>query len=284
MMAALIGFSNASLAGHSLAEACAVGHELGFRAVEFLAFDGFRHSAGPLAGFYFERMTEAEREELRDLAQGFERVSLHAQFYEVPILSPSPALREVAWEQLVVSLQAAAYLGASTVTTHAALKASYSLDESWDELVAHYRRLGDVAADLGVTVTIETIFPPTIEDFARLVQEVDHPAVGANVDVGHLRHLVPAEVREAGAVAEFYNDLVEQHVRSLGEKVFHYHLHDVQAEDLRDHRGCGRGIIDYGRVKRVAEEIGFDGAMVFELEEPDVVEALRESFEVVRRA
>ncbi|MBU0606624.1 MAG: hypothetical protein KKI08_02005, partial [Armatimonadetes bacterium] len=66
-----LGFSTASLAGTSLAEASRVGRELGFTAIEFLGFGGYCHSQGELDGFYFERMSDPEREQLRALAAPF---------------------------------------------------------------------------------------------------------------------------------------------------------------------------------------------------------------------
>ena len=84
--------------------------------------------------------------------------------------------------------------------------------------------------------------------------------------------------------AAYYNDLLEDHLRSLGSKLYHFHLHDVRAEDLRDHRACGRGIIDYVRLLRTAADLGYDGLYAFELEEPDKVEALAESRAVIEEA
>ena len=276
-LSARLAFSTASLPGYRLADACRMGLELGFAAVEFLGFDGYCHSQGELAGFYFERMTEGEREALRELAAPFGHVSTHAQFFELPLLSPNPALREVAVRQLEIAIEAVAYLGGTTTVTHAAPKATHSLEESWEELIALYRHLGDQAAARGVRVTIETTFPPRVDDFARLIHDIDHPAVGANVDVGHLTPQVPAEVRGTPAEGPCYNDLLEQHLRSLGPKLYHFHLHDVRAGDLRDHRACGRGIIDYARLLRVAAELDYAGVFAFELEEPDRLEALAES-------
>ena len=101
-----LAFSVACLAGYTLEEAGRIGHQLGFAGVEFTAFAGYRHSQGDLAGFYFERLSKEEREHLRDLAGSFSFVTLHAPFFEIPLLSPNPALNEVAVQQVVVT-----YLG-----------------------------------------------------------------------------------------------------------------------------------------------------------------------------
>lgn len=279
-----LGFSTASLAGYSLPEACRIGHELGFQAIEFLAFDGYCHSQGQLDGFYFEHLSERERRELRALADEFAYVTTHAPFFELTILSPNPALRAAAVGQLEIAIEAIASLDGALTVTHAGLKATHTLEQSWDGLVALYRRLGDQAAERGVKITIETCFPPKVDDFARLFHDIAHPAVGANVDVGHLTSQVPPEVKGTPGEAACYNDLLESHLRSLGDKLFHFHLHDVRAGDLRDHRACGRGIIDYQRLVRVANELDYAGFMVFELEEPDRVEALVQSRDILANA
>lgn len=281
---AQIGVSIASLPGYSLAEACALAHELGFRALEFIGFAGYRHSRGQFAGFFLDDLTPGEKDELRGLAAGFGAISVHAPFFEAPLLSPDPMMREVAVHRLREALRATAFVGGSIVVSHATLRATYTLEESWDELLEAYRRLGDEAGELGVRLTIETGFPGEVERFAELVHALNHPAVGGTVDVGHLTSQVPRELvgRPESAVA--YNDLLERHLRSLGDKLWHFHLHDVRAHDLRDHRACGRGIIDYARLLRVADELGFGGQMVFELEEEDIVAALQQSKRVLEAA
>jgi len=274
---ARIGFSSACLPGRGLAEAAQVGIDLGFQAYEMLAFDGYCHSQGLLRGFYYDQMTAAERETLRAVASRFRHLSTHAPFMDVPTVSPNPAMRAAARRQLEVSIEAVAYLGGSTTTTHVIPKQIHPFPSFRQEVVDLYRHLGDLAARLGVTVTIETGYPLAVDEFADLVRAINHPAVGANVDVGHLVGLIPREQRGTPEGVARYNDLLEAHLRSLGDKLYHFHLHDVRYSDFRDHRGAGRGIIDYGRLFGVVRQLGYGGLFVFELEEPDTVEALAES-------
>lgn len=274
-----LGASIASFAGYSLPEACRLAQELGFTGVELIAFEGFRHAQGYFAGFFFERLTTAEKDALKALMDPFDRVTVHAQFYDLGYLSPNPALRQVAWEQMVIALEATAFVGGSICTTHAAPKVCHSLQDSWPELVDYYRRLGDVAAGLGVQVTFETLYPLRNDDFAALAHEINHPAVGVTVDVGHLRALVDPALIGTDQLAEVYNDLLEEHVRLLGPKLYHFHLHDVRGSDFRDHRASGRGIIDYDRLLRILRELDYQGDFIFEFEEPDKLEALAEARE-----
>ncbi len=279
-----IGFSTASMAALSIPEACRAGREMGLKAVELLAFDGYRHSQGVLAGFYFDRLSTQEKDALLSAVTGFEHVSVHAPFFENPLLSPNQALRDVAMHEMLASFDATAFLGGGIVVTHAVLRGTYSLEESWDELVDVYRRLGDYGANLSIRVTIETCFPSEIERFAELVNGIDHPAVGATVDVGHLRALVPPDMVDETQRAEYYNDLIEAHVRSLGDRLWHFHMHDTRFSDLRDHRGCGLGGIDYARLFRVTDEMSYGGWFIIEIEEPDGVNAVARSRDTLATA
>lgn len=274
---ARIGLSTACLAGKSLLEALRTGAAMGFTTCELLAFDGYRHSQGVLGGFYFEHMSAQERDELRQAAGSFSSLSTHAPFIDIASLAPSPSIREAAQRQLEIAIEAVAFLGGRNTTTHISPKHIYPLAEYRHEIVELYRRLGDLAAASGVTVTVETGFPAEVEAFADVVWGIDHPAVGATVDVGHLVATVPANLRGTTQGVAIYEDRLEAHLRSLGDKVFLLHVHDIRLDDFRDHRAVGRGFLDYSRILRTTRDIGYRGAFVFELEEPDTEEALLES-------
>jgi len=278
---ARLGFSTACLANHSLAEAARIGRELGFEGIELLAFDGYRHSQGDLAGFYFDRMTAAERERLRSLVAPFRHVSTHAPFIDIPLLSPNPGIREASVRQIEIAIEATAFLGGSTTTAHACGKVGYSLEECRQEIVDTFRSLGDRAGEAGVTLTVETGWPVGVEALAGLIHDIGHPAVGANVDVGHLVGYLTPEVRATEEGPAIYRQTLLAQLEALSDKVYHFHLHDVRTSDFRDHRAAGRGFLDYGEIMRWCERTGYAGLLVFELEEPDMVRALRESREVV---
>ncbi len=271
-------FNTASLPGPSVEQALTTGREMGFRAVELLAFDGYRHRAGPLAGFYWDRLSCAERDRLRGLLDPFERVALHAPFIELHPLSPSPAIREVSLAQLEASLQAGHALGAEVVTTHAVPVPQYSYEELKPGLVDLYRWLGDLAGAGMLKVGIETGWPPP-EELADLVTAVDHPRVGVTVDVGHLVWALPPERRAAPDGPEAYNDLLASHVRAAGARLVHVHVHDVRHPEWRDHALLGTGLIDWPRLARELAALGYEGLMSFELEETRPAEALRASRE-----
>ncbi|MBM3473023.1 MAG: sugar phosphate isomerase/epimerase [Armatimonadetes bacterium] len=276
-------FSTACLANHSLEEAAHVGRELGFRGIELLAFDGYRHSQGDLAGFYFDRLTTQAKDRLRELVAPFEHVSTHAPFIDIALFAPNPGVREEAFRQIVVAIEATAFLGGSSTTAHACEKAGYAFEEYRPEIVDTFRRLGDHAGKAGITLTIETGYPVGVEAFAQLIDDIAHPAVGANVDVGHLVGYLPVDARGTAEGAERYRQTLLQQLHALGGKVYHFHLHDLRESDFRDHRAVGRGFLNWPAIMRWCVDARYEGLFALELEEPDMVPALRESKAAVER-
>jgi sugar phosphate isomerase/epimerase len=277
-----LGFNTACLPNRPLREITDLGAGLGLAGIELLSFADYRHSQGDLAGLYFDRLTWEQKQHLAELTAPFEHLSAHAPFWDIAPFSPNPGIREESRRQLLLATKALADLGGSTITTHVVPKTGYELHEYRPEILDFYRELGDVACDCGVTVTMETGWPLVhVRGFADLVYDIDHPAVGANVDVGHLRGAMSAEEKASAEAPAIYNDLLAAHVASLGQKVYHMHLHDIRREDFRDHRGAGRGFIDYPRLMRQVLELDYQGLLVFELEEPDDEAALAESRQFV---
>jgi sugar phosphate isomerase/epimerase len=279
-----LGFSTACLANHSLEEAARIGRELGFAGIELLAFDGYRHSQGDLAGFYFDRLTTAEKDRLQCVVAPFEHVSTHAPFIDVALFAPNPGVREEAFRQIAVAIEATAFLKGSTTTAHVCGKTGYAFGEYRSEVVDTFRQLGNHAGEAGITVTIETGYPVGVDPFAGLIHDIAHPAVGANVDVGHLVGYLPVEVRRTPEGPERYRQTLLAQLEALGDKVYHFHLHDLRESDFRDHRAVGRGFLDYRAIMRWCVNAGYEGLFAFELEESDMVEALRESKAAVEAA
>lgn len=283
-LTARVGFSTASLPDHSLDEALRAGAAMGFTCVELLAFEGYRHTAGELAGRFFDRLDPRQVENLAQKVADFERVAVHAPFWEIVPFAANPTTAEASRAQLRRTVEVCGEIGAETVTTHVIPRAGRPLEHFRRDVLDFYRQLGDVAAKRGVTITIETCYPPRIEHFAALVHEIDHPAVGANVDVGHLRMLLTEQQRRPQALTEAYNALLDAHLRSLAGKLYHMHLHDTQLEGVRDHRECGTGIIDYEAIFRMLLDVDYAGFMTFELEEPDARAALARSRDAIAGA
>ena len=269
-------FNTACLPGDDIFALLAAGQAMGFRAVELLAFDGYRHRMGRLAGFYWDRLSASERQRLRRHLEPFDRVALHAPFIDLHPLAPNPAIREASVAQIEWAIAAAAALGAEVVTTHAIGVNLVPYDEIQPQLIDLYRWLGDLAEAAGARLTIETGWPPP-EQFGALLRAIDHPAVGATVDVGHLISALPPDARSSPDGPRIYNDMLSAHIEAVAPFLFHLHIHDVRFPEWRDHARLGTGIIDFRRLITQLEALDYQGLISFELEESSSDEALRES-------
>jgi D-psicose/D-tagatose/L-ribulose 3-epimerase len=143
--------------------------------------------------------------------------------------------------------------------------------EQWQTGVRNLRELGKNAADLGVQIALELepfrlSLLNNVANMVRFIDEVNHPAVRANIDVSHLQlaRTPPEEVRR------------------LKGKAIHVHLSDCDGKVHGD-LPPGRGVVDFPPYLREIKALGIDGAISIELEyspQPErIVEWVREAYE-----
>ncbi len=252
-----------SLAGYGLLDALQKARDMGFRSVMSLpGGPAARHSLGPFPTLEFYDSTEGRKREIADALANFERIAIHQ-----------------AWDdQWPRWIDCAARFGARIVTVHSGRprdgrRSSDFVAERSEQL----RRIGDCAAESCLQVGIENE-GGTCDDYLDLVESVGHPSVGATLDLGHCAyfHSVVAANDPAERVAGL-NETIGTMVRTLDEKLYSLHVHDVRAADWRDHRCIGRGVIDFPALFRELRRIGYAGLMEIELEEPDTESAATES-------
>jgi len=264
-----------------LPDALTHAQEMGFRCIELLAFDGARHSQGALAGFWFDRMTDREKQDLAEATASFQHIAVHLPFFELPLFAYDAEMRSFCEGRIGTGLDGAAYLGAGVAVIHAYARPGMACRDYWPLMLDAFRRLSDRAAEGNVRLAVETGFPNTIQDFADLVFDVDRANFGATLDVGHIRsyrdHGVTPEAYGTPESAARYNDCLTAILTRLGERIFHIHLHDVRATDWRDHRAPGRGLIDWPRLFTALAALPYPHLLSFELEEPQPLQALQES-------
>jgi sugar phosphate isomerase/epimerase len=152
--------------------------------------------------------------------------------------------------------------------------------EQWQTALENCRRLADHADSLGVQIALELEpFPlsllNSVERMAAFLDQADHSALKANIDVSHL-HLARVEPQE---------------IRKLRGKAIHVHLSDCDGKVHGD-LPPGRGVVDFAPYLREIKSLGIDGAISIELEyspQPDKVEewvreAYRETDRLLRDA
>ncbi len=147
--------------------------------------------------------------------------------------------------------------------------------EQWQTGARNVRELGQYAADLGLQIALELepfklSLVNNVDTMVRFLDEVNHPAVAANIDVSHLclSHTAPEELRR------------------LKGRAIHVHLSDCDGKVHGD-LPPGRGVVDFVPYLREIKALGIDGALSVELEyspQPErIVEWVREAYQQTDR-
>jgi sugar phosphate isomerase/epimerase len=274
--------STASLSGFSFEEALEKIAAMGFGGVEILTFMGKSHSVGPIPGIVVSQLSQREKNRLRERVGRFEHVTTHLPFHDLRPVDNNAALRESSQAVIRQGILDSSFWGAKTATLHVASEKDYRA--AWKDILDVYRGFGDLAAKNRVRLAIETGAPNTVTEFLQLIRDIDHDSVGATVDTGHTRAyrtdaaLADSELGTQRA-SQIYNDLLLKKVKGLGPKLYHFHVDDVRAQDWREHRSLGSGIIEWPRLLRYCDEQKYQGAFAIELEEMNVVRELVQSRE-----
>jgi sugar phosphate isomerase/epimerase len=143
--------------------------------------------------------------------------------------------------------------------------------EQWQTGVRNVVELGRYASDLGLQIALELepfklSLLNNVDSMVRFLDDVNHPAVKANIDVSHLHlsHTRPEELAR------------------LQGKAIHVHISDC---DGRVHGDLppGRGVVNFPPYLQAVKALGIDGAISIELEyspEPDkIVDWVREAYQ-----
>jgi sugar phosphate isomerase/epimerase len=104
----------------------------------------------------------------------------------------------------------------------------------------------------------------------RFIDDVNHPAVRANIDVSHLQ----------------LSNTRPEEVAKLRGKAIHVHLSDCDGKVHGD-LPPGRGVVDFPPYLKAIKDLNIDGAISIELEyspEPDkIVDWVREAYTATDR-
>lgn len=142
--------------------------------------------------------------------------------------------------------------------------------EQWATGVKHLKLLGDRADRLGLKIALELepfelSLLNNVPNMVRFIDDVNHPAVKANIDVSHLQL--------AGTKPE--------ELRALKGKAIHVHISDCDGKVHGD-LPPGRGVVDFIPYLKEIDALGIDGAISIELEyspQPDrIVEWVSEAY------
>jgi sugar phosphate isomerase/epimerase len=147
--------------------------------------------------------------------------------------------------------------------------------EQWQTGVRNVRELGKYAGDLGLQIALELepfklSLVNNVESMVRFLDEVDHPAVKANIDISHLQ----------------LSGTAHEELRRLKGKAIHVHISDCDGKVHGD-LPPGRGVVQFAPYLREIKALDIDGAVSIELEyspRPDqIVDWVREAYQATDR-
>ena len=136
-------------------------------------------------------------------------------------------------------------------------------EEQWQLGVENCRKLAEYADSLDLKIALELEpFPLSlvgnIKNMVRFIDDVDHPALKANIDVSHL----------------LLADVPPGELQQLQGKAIHVHISDCDGKVHGD-LPPGRGVVEFGPYLDEIAKLEIDGAVSIELEyspEPDKIE------------
>ena len=153
-------------------------------------------------------------------------------------------------------------------------------EDQWKWAVENTHYLGEYAQSLGVEIAIELepfklSLVNDLKKMEKFLDEVDHDAVRANLDISHLA-LVSTPATE---------------IPNLKDRIAHVHFSDCDGKVHGD-LPPGRGVVDFPPYLAALKDVGFDGTVSIELEyspDPDkivewVAEAYRETDKLMQAA
>ncbi len=254
-----LSFSTNAFVRFSLVEAVKHIALLGFDGVEIVA---------DVPHFYAENVSHKNLKALRGLlgSLGIRAANVNAntavgyygqEFWE-PLFEPSLSHPEEMLRQWRVAytkkcIEIAAELRAPSISiTSGRMVPGILPERSLDLLKTSLHEILPYARRHKVRVGIE--YEPGLlieryEELAALLQEMESPGLGANLDLGH-SHVLGEDP--------------ETVISGLGEKIFHVHLEDIKSRK-HYHLIPGFGDMDFGNLYRCLKNVGYAGFVTVEL-------------------
>ena len=263
--------ANTAIQGYSFVDAVALLRKIGFPIIEIHPMGKLAGTPGQFPGFVFDQITAQEKAAMRGALKGVPHVTAHLPYTGLDYFAKDEAVASTAVKAVDAALEGAAYFGSEVCVLHPKPGGGQTIESQWGVMIERIRRWGDMAQKRKMRIALETGFPLSVKDYVRMIREIDHPAVGATIDVGHqgkYAELV-AKVRpeERGTVAGIraYNDTTLAIVEAVGSKTFHFHIHDIEPATWAEHKPLGLGFVDYARLFAALDRIKYSGYLIFEI-------------------
>jgi len=269
--------------GFSLEDSIRTVRELNFPAIEIQCMGELQGRPGKYPGFLFNELTAVQKAKITRDLRGFKLVTAHLPYSGLNYMDRDEAKRAFSVRTLEHALEGAGHFGARLAVLHPQPLDPAEESTRWNEYLDRFRLWGDRARKLGFKIGLETGYPRSVQQYVRLIQEIDHPAVGSTIDVGHqktyreLTSRIRPEQRGTPEGIRAYNETTFDIMQRLGPKVFHFHVHDIEPQTWAEHKPLIHGFVDYPQLFARLRKLNYQGILIFEIGGPSsaIVEALR---------
>ena len=175
-------------------------------------------------------------------------------FHHPSWVEADPALRRQRIDHTKAACRVGRALGGNQLSTEPGGPVEgMSYEAAWSLFRQGLDEVLPVAAETRVKVLIEPepgLLIEKSDPMQRLLDEVPHPWLGLNFDLGHF-----VVVGEDPAAL----------VRKFGKRIDHVHLEDIGADRRHYHLVPGDGIVDFRAIFGALREVGYDGWVTVEL-------------------
>jgi L-ribulose-5-phosphate 3-epimerase len=270
----LLGYNTNGFAHHRLEDALAILAELGYQSVALtLDHDALNPFGTSLARQVITVRSLLTRYHLRCVIETGARFLLDPRHKHQPTLLSAPAEAERRLDFLRRAVDVGAELGADAVSFWSGT--AHDIDEAtaWARLRDACRSLCDHAATRNMKLAFEPepgMLVDTMNRFALLHAEVDHPLFGLTLDVGHLHCLGEWPIAS--------------HMHRWAARLWNVHLEDMR-RGAHDHLMFGEGEMDFAEVFAGLRAAGYQGGVHVELSRHshDAVETARKSLAFLKQ-
>ena len=170
------------------------------------------------------------------------------------LIDPDPAARELRINYVKEVINLAVELGVKNVCTATGRlekgvppeQAMTWLKEGFEKILFNAERKPQVR----VGIEYEPgFFLGDAATVTRFLNEMDHPLLGVNLDIGHVVCV---------------GDDITETVKSLGPRIWNLHLEDIKGTE-HYHLIPGQGDIDFAVLRKALDEIAYEGFLTLEL-------------------
>lgn len=230
----------------------------GFRGAEILADKP--HAYFPEVTDTFIDRLNIKREKLRLIITNINANTASGYFdtpapdnFEPSLINPDENLRSWRVQYSIDALNFAKKVDARNISITSGIKhKSQKKSEAWDLLLDSLNQILEEADKLEINVGIEYepgLLVGSCKDLMKLFDDLKHPRLGANLDVGH---------------AVVCGEDISNTVNLLGDKIYHVHLEDIRGKE-HFHLLPGFGDIHFPDVINEFSKIDYKGFLTWEL-------------------